>query len=623
MQPHAPGAAADVAADVLVDADEHVVGRGVVVAVLGRPGEQAAGAGVGLEVRVERGEQLAGGEHPAFVDEVADGRQAVGRVRVAVRLQRPAQVADAAREDGAPARQAVVVEHAGEEAGRLAAGDLVGQHLVRGHQIDEVLDLARVGVPEVLERREILEPPERQAELPAGGGAAAVAQRHLQRLEQVHHPARRADAAMLQDVLAAAVGHVLLRLVPPEPERVLDGRDVDVVVVEDREGAAFGEHVERLGHQRGGLPVVEPERELRLGGRHGAGGLHGEQREPVGVRFVRPASPADHDAVVDHRVAVGHEPPERLQQRERLVFGEDAVGEVGGEEVAHVDVHPAVVAAVRREGVEPEELQRLAQVTRRPLAKADERGGDGFVLPRLLADGGGRLVAGLALVEPQDVCEEVEGQQHRVEERHVAVRLGGLEPPLPHLAPEARQPERDEPPEVERLARHAVEGKGDAEVAHPVVGRQPARHLGRVGRPQLRRRALGRPERDHLVHAPAIVFVEVALVQAPLDLVGEAVEPERRLSPLVRAEPDQRVIDAPGEEIGGADLVEEVGELRPQARDLAQRGVRVAVAAVGVGESELGVEAAAACGRRRLGRGRLGRGREAVVFDLVVDHERE
>ena len=67
---------------------------------------------------------------------------------------------------------------------------------------------------------------------------------------------------MVEDVFAAAEWDVAFGVLFVDGKRVLNGRHIDIVVVEDWKGAPFAEHVERLGHQRRILVFVKTQRQL-------------------------------------------------------------------------------------------------------------------------------------------------------------------------------------------------------------------------------------------------------------------------------------------------------------------------------------------------------------------------
>ena len=335
------------------------------------------------------------------------------------------------------------------------------------------------------------------------------------------------------------------------------------------------------------LAVVEPERELGLGLEHGPARLDCEEREPVGVGLIRPPEAADDHAVVHARLAVGHELPERLEEAERLGLGEHAGLEVAREEAAEGDVHPAVVADVAGEGVEPDELRGRTKRRRRTDEEEAERVGH---RPQLIAPlgvlGFGGQRPRLGLVVTDHVGQHVERSEHPLEQLRVVARFERADPAVAHLGGEAGDPEADELAVVHVRAGEPVERERHAVRVHPVVGREGVRHRLGVGAADFRRRALLVPERDHRLDPLPKFGVEFVRVHRLADRLREVVVAERGRPPLVRAEPDEARPHAPGEEVAVLDGLEDRGVLDAEARGLAEGGVRVAVLPIRLGEPE-------------------------------------
>ncbi len=299
-----------------------------------------------LEVRGQGVAEPRGGQELSLVDQVPDRGEAVARADVAVALEGSPDVAGAPLQQRSAPGEAVVVEQAEEEHRRLPGEDAVDERLLLGQGLDPGLHLGAVGVPQVVEGRAPLDP--RRG--PAGPGIRGSVDGALEGLQEVDDAVGRPQGAVLQDVLAAAEGHVLLRLLPRHAEGSLHRGDVDLVVVEHGKRAPGADDVVGEGHQVGVGGAVEPERQLRLDLVHPPGGLEGQPGEAVGGLRVGSAPPADdHPSVVD-RLARRGEDPQRLEEGQGLGPGETPRVQVPGQERAKRHVHAAVVVDCRPPG---------------------------------------------------------------------------------------------------------------------------------------------------------------------------------------------------------------------------------------------------------------------------------
>ena len=198
-------------------------------------------------------------------------------------------------------------------------------------------------------------------------------QRHLQRLERVDAVVGRAHATPDEHELAAAKGHVLLRLFAGDAVAALHRGHVGVVRVDDGEGGALRVDLHRLAEHRLAHAAVIAQRELRHRLVEPARGLHDDDGEPVGGLGVAAAHAADDHAAVVDLVDLLEVLVEAEHDAHRVLLGDAPGVHVVRVELAEVVVHAAVVHQVGADRVDPHQLHALQEGARRAVLDRLER----------------------------------------------------------------------------------------------------------------------------------------------------------------------------------------------------------------------------------------------------------